>query len=173
MIIVGYQGIGKSTLTRADHSDAFIDLESSNFWFKDDDGKNIRWPNWYDIYCNLAEDLSSQGYIVFVSSHKAVRERLKRSTVGVCAIAPASYLKDEWIEKLEDRYNSSNSEKDYKALMNAKECYESNVTDILNDCKGGVIIDDIHYDLEKSIHHFMNATMANGGEISGYIPSLC
>ena len=32
MIIVGYQGIGKSSTVAEDRRHRFIDLESSNFW---------------------------------------------------------------------------------------------------------------------------------------------
>ena len=67
MIIIGFPGIGKSSVTRAYDGDtnttSYIDLESSNF-VKDD--------NWVEEYCNLAIDLDLQGYNVFVSSHKEV-----------------------------------------------------------------------------------------------------
>lgn len=59
MIIVGYQGIGKSSLAGRDKK--FIDLESGNFWI---DGK--RADDWYKPYCKIAEHLSQQGYYVFV-----------------------------------------------------------------------------------------------------------
>lgn len=72
MIIIGYPGIGKSTLAGKDHK--FIDLESSNFKIEDE-----RSEDWYKVYCKVAEDLSRQGYIVFVSSHLAVREALRGS----------------------------------------------------------------------------------------------
>ena len=36
MIIIGYQGVGKSTLANKD--DKFIDLESSSFWVKGENG---------------------------------------------------------------------------------------------------------------------------------------
>ena len=67
MIVIGYQGIGKSTLANKDLR--FIDLESGNFWV---DGK--RADDWYKPYCQIAEHLSRQGYIVFTSSHEVVRK---------------------------------------------------------------------------------------------------
>ena len=51
MIVVGYQGIGKSSIGGKHNC---IDLESSNFYI---DGK--RDNDWYKIYCNgetIAED---------------------------------------------------------------------------------------------------------------------
>ena len=66
MIVIGYQGIGKSTL--AARNLKYIDLESSNFWFDDPETKQrVRHSNWYEMYFNVAEDLSRQGYVVFVS----------------------------------------------------------------------------------------------------------
>lgn len=153
MIVIGYQGIGKSS-NRGFHMalsadkqsvyvDGIIDLESSNFWFNksETDEKRVRWDNWYDVYCNIAEDLSSQGFVVFVSSHKQVRERLAKSKENVLAIFPAISLKNEWIAKLEERYQASVENhdeyetKNFKALANAKDRYEENISEIKNDCE--------------------------------------
>ena len=51
MIIIGYQCIGKSSLSRVENG--CIDLESSNFFL---DG--IRDENWYKIYAKIAVNLS-------------------------------------------------------------------------------------------------------------------
>ena len=149
MIVIGYQGIGKSTLSKA--SKNFIDLESGNFWV---DG--VRASDWYKAYCQIAEDLSRQGYIVFTSSHKEVREWFinnRREKVVTCF--PVEELKDEWIKKLSDRYSSSKLEKDYKALMNAKDRYIENITEIRNDglkMSGIIPITDTKYDLSEMIY---------------------
>lgn len=140
MIVIGYQGIGKSTLSNNDLR--FIDLESSNFYIN---GK--RADDWYKAYCNIAEHLSKQGYIVFTSSHKPVRDTLKDSTEKVIVCCPSLELKDQWIKRLQDRYNNTKLEKDYKALMNAKTEYENNIKDILNSGIDNVILTNINYDL--------------------------
>ena len=90
MIIIGYQGIGKSTLAKNDLR--YIDLESSNFFVN---GK--RDENWYIIYCSIAEHLSQQGYRVFVSSHEVVRKQLENSKEKVYVCHPRLDLKDLWI----------------------------------------------------------------------------
>ena len=124
MIIIGYQGIGKSTL--ANKSKNYIDLESSNFWHR---GK--RPDNWYIYYCNIAESLSKQGYNVFVSSHEVVRNRLKKYyKEELLCIIPSIELKDLWIRKLEDRWMNERTEKNYKAYMNAVDRYEDNINEI-------------------------------------------
>lgn len=144
MIIVGYQGIGKSTLSRK--SNNFIDLESSNFWV---DG--VRADNWYIPYCNIANHLSGQGFNVFTSSHKVVTDALKEITSEsgqrVVVIVPSPKLKNEWLEKLKERYTQIPSEKNKKALLNAEDRFTENVTELAGTGFPTIVIDDIDYDL--------------------------
>lgn len=146
MIYVGYQGVGKSSIAG---KNGCIDLESGNFWI---DGE--RPNNWYKIYANIAEHLSRQGYNVFISSHKIVRRELANRGIEYCTIAPAPELKDKWIDRLQKRYDQTGLEKDYKALMNAKDCYGENVLDLINDDKSvmSVLILSADYDLYEEIN---------------------
>lgn len=153
MIVIGYQGIGKSSL--AGRNNKFIDLESGNFWV---DGK--RADDWYKPYCQIAEHLSQQGYIIFTSSHEVVRKQLENSSEIVAIVYPSIELKDEWIDKLERRYADSGLKKDYKALMNAKDRYEENIKE-LSDYSNryqtyGFVITQMDYDLEAAIIHLKN-----------------
>lgn len=150
MIVIGYQGIGKSTL--ASRNLKYIDLESSNFWFDDAETKQrVRHSNWYEMYCNVAEDLSRQGYIVFVSSHQPVRERLSKSEEYVITCVPSLDLKEQWLEKLHIRFKESGLEKDYKAYMNALDRFTENITEIINSGFDALVINDMHYDLRNLI----------------------
>lgn len=143
MILIGYQGIGKSTLAFKENN--FIDLESSNFFYKD---KRI--DNWYIYYCNIAAHLSKQGFNVFVSSHEVVRNRLKKYfDEPLICIVPSINLKDEWIKKLYERYTNHKSEKNYKAWMNAVDRYENNINEIKNSGIEFIEIENINYDLEN------------------------
>lgn len=147
MIIIGYQGIGKSTLAGINR---FIDLESGNFWV---DGK--REDNWYKIYCNIANHLSHQGYNVFVSSHEVVRKELANSNETVIIICPSLELEDEWIEKLKTRWEYSKLDKDYKAYMNASDRYKENILELINDNNFlTLIIDHMDYNLEDLISKY-------------------
>lgn len=144
MIIIGYQGIGKSTLAK--DSLEYIDLESGNFWVNGE-----RDEQWYKPYCNIANHLSAQGYTVFTSSHKEVREELKNSSEIVKIIFPSLGLKTDWLIKLTNRYNESMLEKDYKALINASLYYEDNINDLMNEPFDKIVIDNINYNLRELI----------------------
>lgn len=151
MIIVGYQGIGKSTL--ADKDLKYIDLESSNFFV---DGK--RADNWYAVYCKIAVSLSDQGYDVFVSSHQVVRDELSKIPyVEKMIVCPSVELKDVWINKLQVRYESSinpqEKDKNYKAYMNAVDRYEDNIRELMAEKSFEIcVIKNMNYDLEKCIN---------------------
>lgn len=144
MIIIGYQGIGKSTLAK--DSWKYIDLESGNFWVNGE-----RDEQWYKPYCNIANHLSAQGYTVFTSSHKEVREELKNSSEVVKIAFPALELKTDWLIRLTNRYNESMLEKDYKALINASLYYEDNINDLINEPFDKIVINNIDYNLRKLI----------------------
>lgn len=138
MIYVGYQGIGKSSISGKNNC---IDLESGNFWVDDK-----RVDDWYKIYVNIAEHLSNQGYRVFMSSHKVVREELNNRGIEFTTICPSLNLKEQWLNRLQERFDKTRSMKDFKALKNAEEMYEENIKDLTSE-RNTIIITDINYDL--------------------------
>lgn len=145
MIIIGYQGIGKSTLAGKNNC---IDLESGNFWV---DGK--RADNWYIPYCQIANHLSEQGYTVFTSSHKVVRKELEKSKEKVFVVCPSIELKEQWIAKLRNRYESTGLEKDFKALANAEDRYVDNINELVFGNFVAYEIEDIDYDLKDIVNY--------------------
>ena len=158
MIITGYQGIGKSTL--ASKNDKIIDLESSSFWKYDKETKQkVKHNDWYIYYCQVAQHLSAQGYIVFVSCHQQVRDWLAvHNQEKFCAIFPSKELKEEWLKRLEDRYNVSQSEKDLRAWEHAKKNFDNDIYGLWYECQYNVeyyhnvaIIKDINYDLQELV----------------------
>lgn len=146
MIIVVYQGIDKSTLIGPESN--CIDLESSNFFV---DGK--RDENWYKIYVSIAVDLSKQGFTVFTSSHKVVRDELLKYDEKIYIITPSLALEEEWVNKLECIYNVTKSDKDYKAYINAKLFYKENVCELIRcDSFDTTIIPCMTYSLKDIIN---------------------
>lgn len=166
MIISGYQGIGKSSLAGYEHNGSVvIDLESSSFWVDNTDYKDeynhekYRDEKWYKVYVNIACHLSNQGFVVFVSSHEEVRKELReRMDKGLCkalVICPSLNLKEEWLEKLESRYENkddkTHSIKDFKAFMYAKENYEKSVSSLIEGDLPCIIITDMKYSLRDIV----------------------
>ena len=144
MIVVGYQGIGKSTLAKK--KSGYIDLESGSFWHN---GNRI--DDWYIYYCQIAEHLSSQGNVVFVSSHKVVRNYLKSSKERTICVYPSIFLSEEWKKKLHERYESTKLTKDHKAWMNAEENFHVNIGDLMMCGIPHAEIDHMDYDLHEII----------------------
>lgn len=133
VIYICYQGVGKSSTVN--EYDFFIDLESSNF--KDENG--YRTDDWYVYYVNLAFDLAGQGYSVFVSSHEVVRRQISYMkekyypNIRVAIVYPTVDIKDEWIERLENRYNENPTEKNKIAWLNAKDRFAENIAEMEKD----------------------------------------
>lgn len=135
IIYICYQGVGKSSTVN--EYDFFIDLESSNF--KDENG--YRNDDWYVYYVNTAFDLASQGYSVFVSSHEVVRKQISYMKnkyypdINIYMVYPSIELKDEWIERLEKRYNENPTEKNRVAYLNAKDRFSENIAEMKKDAE--------------------------------------
>ena len=159
-IISGYQGIGKSTLVK-EHlyvENMFIDLESSNFFIEDSNGEKVRDENWYKAYGNIAISLAEQGYNVFISSHKVVRDYLEKQAKGktkLLLIYPKEELQEPWIQKLFHRSITTGLEKDYKAYMGAKVYYLANIKN-LREQEGWekLEIGNMDYDLYSLIYNW-------------------
>ena len=159
MIITGYQGIGKTTL--ASKNDKIIDLESSSFWKHEEDaflrktGEKSRHDDQYVYYCQVAQDLSKQGYVVFVSCHPEVRKWLSiHNQEKFCAIFPSKDIKEDWLKRLKNRYDESQSEKDLRAYEHAQKHFDSDINQLLYECQYGneyynnvKVIENIYYDL--------------------------
>lgn len=151
MIVIGYQGIGKSTLCRRyGKKKGLIDLESS--LLKDPHNGNSRPDNWADIYCRVALSLSEQGYTVFVSSHKAVQDILKYHLDQTVAIYPDREEKEAWLQKLFSRMVETRLEKDRIAYLDAKEHFDEEI-DILEESPFvKAHIPAKNYNLLKTVH---------------------
>lgn len=150
MIIIGYPGIGKSTLAGRDYK--YIDLESSNFKINGEKSED-----WYKVYCKIAEDLSRQGYIVFVSCHSVVREALKSSEENVAVAYPVGTLEKRWVTKLRDRYEKTNSEKDRMAYERARDHFIEDIASLFNyPTRYQIWLTTMAYDLESEIIRMIN-----------------
>jgi len=150
MIIIGYPGIGKSTLARKDPR--YIDLCPEDFIYN-----GSRPEHWYVYYCNIAERLSKQGYIVFVASHETVRRHLSAySREKLLAVYPSITLKNEWIAMLKKRYEVSRSNKDERAYQRAKKEYLNDISALSLSGIRHVEIWKMDYNLAELIKDFIS-----------------
>lgn len=148
MIIVGYPEIGKRTLAGEDNC---IDLNFNLFYPAKCYMEKLQEISIRN-YCDVAVDLSKQGYTVFVSSHEAVLNRLTyiafTHNEDIAIIYPSIKLKDEWIEKLKVICENINTMEAYNAWKNAEKMYDQNIKD-LNDPDRAMKYDFIRYEIES------------------------
>ena len=152
LIIIGYPGIGKSSLGTMDSTNQnIIDFESSLFKIDGD-----RANNWHVIYCRQAVSLAKAGFIVLVSSHKCVREELAKydqDDFVIVTITPSPKLKKEWIARLKDRYSQNPSAKNLAALNNAEDSYDEDIKDIASDPNfSHIYLESTNYHLRSIIN---------------------
>lgn len=145
MIICGYPCIGKSTV--ASQCSNVIDLESSHFKVQGRDN-----TDWEMGYCKMAKELSDQGYVVFTSTHKQVRDMFNKLDIGFNVCYPAPELKEQWIERATERATRSALYKDNMALDRIRDYYEEDINDLMHTrCEDHLIITEVPYDLKDII----------------------
>ena len=93
-IICGFAGIGKSTVAR--NNTGFVDLESTPFE-KD-----------WDRYVKVAEHIANNGYIVLLSCHKELREKLRSKNIDYLLVIPKKDQKAEYLQRYKNRGNTEN-----------------------------------------------------------------
>ena len=165
MIIVGYPGIGKTSV--CGHNN-IIDLESYIFHNSANSINGNRY--WEEKYCDVAMDLSNQGFTVCVSCHDEVRSYLEnhqdKCIDPIVIVAPDSSLKEEWIHRLERRYFESRHDdptphwiinKNYAAYQHVKECFDLDMLSIQWSSLYKYTITQLPYDLNEVIERCKKA----------------
>lgn len=150
VIVVGYPGIGKSTLANSDYR--FIDLESNSFFIGDN-----RPNDWYVYYSNIAIHLAEQGYVVFTSSHKVVQSYLNSlplpNNVKLICCIPSLNLETYWIDKLWNRWKMTSLYKDFKAYSSVQCGFVSDITEMKNTFEIVCEITGKNYDLYSLLEY--------------------
>ncbi len=109
IIISAFPGMGKSYAVEHLPQYKMLDLESSNYsWIKTNDGK-VRNPLFAQNYIDHLKQLKSQGLyqVVFVSSHKIVRQALQHNKIRYYFVYPDISLKEQYIRRFIQRGNDS------------------------------------------------------------------
>lgn len=84
--------------------------------------------------------------MVFLSSHKVVRDELKERGIPLTVIYPDKSLKDAWVQRLLDRYNEDKTEKNYRAYADAEAHFDECIDDLSKE-DNKIVITHIDYDL--------------------------
>ena len=117
IIISGYPGVGKSYLTKYIQIMTSIggvpglqisDSDSSHYsWTTDENGNKIRNPEFPKNYIQHIKDLMKTSQIIFVSTHKQVRDAMDEAGIDYYIVYPGKdFPKSEYMERLRERGSS-------------------------------------------------------------------
>lgn len=104
-IISAFPGLGKSYYFRKNPGES-IDSDSSNFsWIKDKNGENTktRNPEFPSNYIEHIKENVGKYRFIFVSSHKEVREALKKECINFYLVYPGMTRKEEFLKRYLER----------------------------------------------------------------------
>ena len=130
LIIAAFPGTGKSycVTNESDKFDGILDSDSSNFsWVKDSNGNNTseRNPDFPNNYIKHIKENIGKVEVIFVSSHKEVREALEREGIEYILVYPNVFQKDDYIK----RYKNRGSSDKFIRLL------EANWDEWINECR--------------------------------------
>ena len=130
IVIAAFPGTGKSFCTKneSDKFNGVLDSDSSNYsWLKDSQGNNTteRNPDFPKNYIEHIKENLGKVEVIFVSSHKEVREALEREGIEYILVYPNVFQKDDYIKRYKNR---GNSESFIRKV-------EANWDEWINDCR--------------------------------------
>ena len=110
IVISAFPGCGKSYVYNnfKDEFEGILDSDSSQFsWVKDKDGNNTkeRNPEFPKNYIDHIKENIGKVEVIFVSSHKEVRDCLKLNEIEYVLVFPLLTMKEEFIERFRSRGN--------------------------------------------------------------------
>ncbi len=168
-IISAFPGCGKTTFFNQYKGDYIIlDSDSSEFsWTKDDDGKNtkIRNPEFPTNYINHIVQNMNEADIIFVSSHKDVRDALNTSNIRFTLMYPVISIKKNWINRLSSR-ETGLSDKGFCTMMeqNYEKFIEELETSDYENCVRKMVINNS----EKGLLDFSEELLSTNKVIAAY-----
>jgi len=157
LIICGYPGIGKTSCAGWNGT---IDLESSTF------SQEMGMMNWIPMYVKTAIQLAEQGFTVFVSTHREVRKYLASnpSKIPVVIFCPKVEWKEQWIARLQARYDQSKDSKDLRALKHVQDFWDK-IPEMIKEAREAKIpvIQPADCDFTTPLHMLKNAIEYTNG----------
>lgn len=127
-LILGFSGVGKSTICNSDTTLNCSDSDSSKFGWVSENGRLVRNPNFAEEYVTyLKKQLLDDGIdIVFASTHPEVIKELQRQNIDHLIVTPSRSAKGEYIK----RWKSRGSDEEFVKRMS--ENFEKFVEDVFN-----------------------------------------
>lgn len=102
-----FPGTGKSWFTNK-YPDIAIDSDSSEYsWVKDENGNNTkeRNPDFPQNYINHIKNKIGKVEVIFVSSHKIVRDALVANNIPFTLVYPSLTSRGEYLNRYKERGN--------------------------------------------------------------------
>lgn len=104
-IISAFPGTGKSVYHQK-HKETTLDSDSSNFsWIINENGDKVRNPKFPKNYIEYIKENIGRYEVIFISSHKEVRDALLNECIFFYLVYPDDSRKDEFIERYRNRGN--------------------------------------------------------------------
>lgn len=95
LVISAFPGTGKSTATKS--------LNSKNWYVKDSDSSTFDKSEFPQNYLQHIEKYRHEVDVIFVSSHKVVREALKEAKIPYISVFPEKHLRQEYLKRYKER----------------------------------------------------------------------
>lgn len=154
---------------RKDHLDSFedcVDRINSNNKIIDSDSSMFSWL--YDPYTLKKTDKRNPEFphnyiehiktkmetedIIFISSHKQVRDALKDSSISYTLIIPRRELKEEWVERFRSRGNTE------EFINNVIQNWDSWMDELYNEsCEHAILLDKDEYINENLMNQILSS----------------
>lgn len=111
MVIAAFPGCGKSYTVKHEQEkfNGVLDSDSSDFsWVKNSKGHktNVRSSKFPKNYIRHIKENIGKVEVIFVSSHKVVREALEKEGINYILVYPNIFQKKDYIKRYTERGNS-------------------------------------------------------------------
>lgn len=129
LVISAFPGAGKSWVADNPGNLTVADSDSSDFSWENQ-AERIRHPEWPQNYMRHILEQQANSDIVFVSTHKEVRDAMIGAMIPFILVYPGLDMKQEYIQRYIDRGNApafvALLEQNYEAWiaeLEAQQCY--------------------------------------------------
>lgn len=103
-----------------------LDSDSSQFsWIINEQGEKVRNPEFPANYIKHIKDNIGKADIIFVSSHKDVREAMTNAGIRFCTVYPKANMQNEWVGRM---YRRGNDAKFIEFIINNWDDFMGNIT---------------------------------------------